>query len=130
MPTSPITHSEALHRMTELPSLADRYRGLPGFPEVEWSSVPILTKDDFRAAFPDAMHRARTRSYGAIVLGSGGTTSEPKLSLIPSGQYIDEVAAQWQPLTNDDVLVNYDTPGRLCSSHNFFQRWPTVRAQS
>ncbi|MFI9511223.1 AMP-binding protein [Nocardia sp. NPDC052566] len=111
---------DVLHRMMELPSLADRYRALVGSSVPDWHRVPILTKDDFRSAFADVLVWARDQPHGAIVLGSGGTTAQPKLSLIPSGQLIDDIRQEWDPLTPDDVLVNYDTPGRLSASHNFY----------
>ncbi|MFD4669609.1 AMP-binding protein [Lentzea sp. NPDC058450] len=120
MPSAPPAAMAALRRMTELPSLADRYAELPGFPEPDWDQVPILTKDDFRSAFADVLERARAAHHGAFVLGSGGTTSAPQLSLIPSGQFVADVRELWDPVARDEVMVNLDTPGRLCASHNFF----------
>lgn len=111
---------ELLHRMRELPTLGERYRHLDKVSKPALTDLPVLTKDDFRTAFPDVLARARRRGHGALVLGSGGTTSKPKLSLVPSEQMIDDIRAQWNPLAEPDILVNYDTPGRLCSSHNFF----------
>ncbi|MHC0429348.1 AMP-binding protein [Streptomyces sp. O3] len=109
-----------LDRMAELPSLSERYEQARGLAEPALADLPVLTKDDFRTALPDVLRRARRRPHGSIVLGSGGTTSAPKLSLIPSSQLIEAVSGAWSPLDREDVLVNYDTPGRLSSSHNFF----------
>jgi phenylacetate-coenzyme A ligase PaaK-like adenylate-forming protein len=115
---------EALHRllsrMREMRSFRDRYPDPVGVASIALSDLPVLTKDDFRTAFPDTLRLARSRPHGALVLGSGGTTSAPKLSLVPSRQMISEIHREWHPLDADDVLINYDTPGRLCSSHNFF----------
>ncbi|MEU1037956.1 AMP-binding protein [Streptomyces sp. NPDC005551] len=109
-----------LERMAEIPSLSDRYDDARALAEPALRDLPILTKDDFRGALPDVLRVARSRRHGSIVLGSGGTTSTPKLSFIASGQLIEAIAAEWSPLDHQDVLVNYDTPGRLSSSHNFF----------
>ncbi|GGM13715.1 hypothetical protein GCM10010129_67200 [Streptomyces fumigatiscleroticus] len=112
--------SALLERMAEFPSLSGRYDDARALAEPDLRDLPILTKDDFRGALPDVLNVARSRRHGSLVLGSGGTTSTPKLSFIPSGQMIEAIAAQWSPLDHRDVLVNYDTPGRLSSSHNFF----------
>jgi phenylacetate-CoA ligase len=105
--------------MRAFPSLRDRYTGFSG---TDLRELPILTKADFQAALADTIGMARGRHYGSLVLGSGGTTSAPKLSLMPSAMFVTELREHWNPLGADDVIVNYDTPGRLCSSHNFFNR--------
>ncbi|MEU8432832.1 AMP-binding protein [Streptomyces sp. NPDC029216] len=119
-PDTPIPVPALLERMAEIPALSGRYDDARALAQPQLSDLPILTKDDFRSALPDVLRRARRRTHGAIVLGSGGTTSTPKLSFISSGQLVEAIAAEWSPLGHQDVLVNYDTPGRLCSSHNFF----------
>jgi phenylacetate-CoA ligase len=106
-----------LSRLRGMPTLRDRYTGIE-----EFRDFPILTKDHLRTALPDTLRLARQRDTGSLVLGSGGTTSAPKLSLIPSGMFVTNLERHWSPLGPDDILVNYDTPGRLCSSHNFFNR--------
>ncbi|MFC4495748.1 AMP-binding protein [Streptomyces ovatisporus] len=111
---------ELLARMDDMPSLGPLYEKARSLPAPRLGDLPVLTKDDFRSALPDTVRRARARGHGSLVLGSGGTTSAPKLSLVPSGQMIGEIREVWDPLDSDDVLVNYDTPGRLCSSHAFF----------
>ncbi|MFE5294900.1 phenylacetate--CoA ligase family protein [Streptomyces sp. NPDC056632] len=100
--------------------LAEAYGHLDGVAEPALTEVPVLTKDDFRAALPGTMARARDARFGSLVYASGGTTASPKLSLIPSHMFVPDVAAHWNPLTADDVLLNYDTPGLLSSAHNFF----------
>ena len=117
---------ELLARVGEMPLLSPLYDGARSLPDPELSDLPVLTKDDFRSALPDTVRRARERGHGAIVLGSGGTTSAPKLSLVPSGQMIEEIREVWDPLSTSDVLVNYDTPGRLCSSARLLQRTGTL----
>jgi phenylacetate-CoA ligase len=120
IPVGGIPIGALLERMAELPSLSGRYDAARRLANPTLDDLPVLTKDDFRDALPDTLRRARRRPHGSLVLGSGGTTSRPKLSFIPSGQLIEDIAARWSPLGHEDVLVNYDTPGRLCSSHNFF----------
>ncbi|QPP07359.1 phenylacetate--CoA ligase [Streptomyces bathyalis] len=117
---SPEVVRRLLDRMSDLPSLSHLYDKARSLPDPALGDLPVLTKDDFRTALPDTVLRARRRAHGSLVLGSGGTTSAPKLSLVPSGQMIEEIRTVWDPLSADDVLVNYDTPGRLCSSHAFF----------
>jgi phenylacetate-coenzyme A ligase PaaK-like adenylate-forming protein len=122
--TTPVPDSSVpklLARVAGLAALGDKYRGLlDARGPIALSDLPILTKDDFRSALDDVLRSARSRRHGALIYGSGGTTSAPKLSLIPSGMFVTDILAHWRPLAADDVLVNLDTPGRLCSSHNFF----------
>lgn len=108
-----------LTRMRALPSLRHRY---PDGDDVALSDLPILTKEDLRTALGDTLRLARERPSGALVLGSGGSTSAPKLSLMPSAMFVTDLRRHWDPLSSRDVLINYDTPGRLCSSHNFWNR--------
>lgn len=57
---------------------------------------------------------------GALVLGSGGTTAEPKLSVIPSHLFIPGILRCWNPLTPDGVLVNCNNGSELGSMNPFF----------
>jgi phenylacetate-coenzyme A ligase PaaK-like adenylate-forming protein len=103
-----------------VPAFREKYADFVGRGPVELEELPILTKDELAGALDDLVEVARARPAGAYVYGSGGTTSAPKLSLIPSEMFVPEVLAEWRPLTPRDVLVNFNTPGRLWSSHNFF----------
>jgi phenylacetate-CoA ligase len=89
---------------------------------VELTDLPILSKEDFRGAQRDLMARVRRSDTGALVLGSGGTTAKPKLSLIPSDMFIGDLVQHWRPLGADDVLVNLNNGGELGSMHPFYNR--------
>ena len=112
---------DALAAASAVPAFRAKYADFAGDGDsVELRDLPVLTKDELAGALDDLVRLARERPRGAFVYGSGGTTSAPKLSLIPSGMFVPEVLAEWRPLERDDVLVNFNTPGRLWSSHNFF----------
>ncbi|GGK73822.1 phenylacetate--CoA ligase family protein [Mangrovihabitans endophyticus] len=111
---------QLVQRVATLPALREKYRGMLGSAMPALADVPVLTKDEMRMALDDLVERARDAEFGAYVYGSGGTTSAPKLSLIPSDMFVPDIVRRWRPLDPGDVLVNMNTPGRLWSSHNFF----------
>jgi phenylacetate-coenzyme A ligase PaaK-like adenylate-forming protein len=108
-------------RVAEIPGFGDQYREFlrPGG-ALRLTDLPIITKDTFRDSFEKILRHGRDQPHGAFVYGSGGTTSAPKLSLIDTGMFISQIRPHWNPLTSDDVLVNFGTTARLYSSHNFF----------
>lgn len=112
---------QVVSRVAEIPVFGERYREfLRPHGELRLTDLPVVTKDDFRTAFENILRYGQDRERGAFVYGSGGTTSEPKLSLIDTGMFISQIRPHWNPLTSDDVLVNFGTAARLYSSHNFF----------
>ncbi|NYI06950.1 phenylacetate--CoA ligase family protein [Allostreptomyces psammosilenae] len=118
--------AEDLHRLlaevSRLPRLRHLYQGLAERPagSVRLADLPVLTKEQISDALEDVVLQARGRGHGAYVYGSGGTTSAPRLSLVPTSMFVPEILRHWSPLSPRDVLVNFNTPGRLWSSHNFF----------
>ncbi|MFY1587093.1 AMP-binding protein [Micromonospora sp. WMMD734] len=115
----------ALRRMyahaSSLPTLRDKYAGVPDDGgELSLGDMPVLTKDELAGALDDLVAAARARSIGAYLYGSGGTTSKPKLSVVPTGMFVSAVRREWNPLAPDDMLVNFYSTGQLWSSHNFF----------
>lgn len=111
-----------LARVTTLSALRPRYTGLDTSRPVPLAEVPVLTKDDFGTARPDLLAHARRRSEGTIVLGSGGTTSQPKLSVLPSRMFLPDMQAAWSPLDSTDVLLNCNNGGELGSMNPFYNR--------
>lgn len=110
-----------LGRVADIPTLVDKYRDHLGAGTVpDLTDLPLLTKDELNTALDDVIAGARRLPFGSYVYGSGGTTSAPKLSLIPSDMFLPDIVRDWRPLDPDDVLVNMNNPGRLWSSHNFF----------
>ncbi|MGJ7416173.1 AMP-binding protein [Streptomyces cinereoruber] len=117
----------AVSRVAEIPALRSVYAEFTGSAEfgtrsgeLALTDLPVLTKPDIAEILDDLVAVARQRPHGAYVYGSGGTTSAPKLSLVPTGMFVEDILEHWSPLAPDDVLVNFNTPGRLWSSHNFF----------
>ncbi|MBF2717663.1 AMP-binding protein [Agrobacterium vitis] len=101
-----------------IPELADAYA--PFQHGALLSSLPILQKSDFRAMKESLLARARSQPAGAIVLGSGGTTSEPLISVIPSGMFLDRITRVWDPLEANDVVMNLNLGAELGSMSPFF----------
>ncbi|PCI04095.1 MAG: hypothetical protein COB78_07105 [Hyphomicrobiales bacterium] len=87
---------------------------------VPLESLPILRKAHFRSVKDSLLNRARKRSGGAVILGSGGTTSEPLISVIPSGMFLKQIRQVWDPLKPDDVVANLNVGGELGSMFPFF----------
>ncbi|MGC4814788.1 phenylacetate--CoA ligase family protein [Micromonospora sp. DT228] len=115
----------ALRRMYEnvssLPALREKYAGERNDGgELSIETLPVLTKDELAGALDDIVAAARSRSIGAYLYGSGGTTSKPKLSVVPTGMFVAAIRREWQPLSPNDMLVNFYSTGQLWSSHNFF----------
>ena len=101
-----------------LPELREQYSSYAHGTLLE--SLPVLSKSHFRSVKKSLLDRARSRSSGAVVLGSGGTTSEPLISVIPSGMFLDKIRQVWDPLKPDDVVMNLNTGGELGSMFPFF----------
>lgn len=107
----------------DLPALSDKYaRFTAADGPVPLAELPVLSKDDFAAVRADVLARARTRDHGTVIFGTGGTTSEPKLSVVPGDMFIEEICAQWRPLGHDDVLLNCNTGSELGSMNPFYNR--------
>ncbi|MBA2695034.1 MAG: AMP-binding protein [Actinobacteria bacterium] len=111
-----------LARATELAALRPRYAHVDTSRPVRLADLPVLTKDDFAAARADLLARARAESAGSVVLGSGGTTSRPKLSVLPSEMFLPDMLTAWTPLDADDVLLNCNNGGELGSMNPFYNR--------
>lgn len=111
-----------LERVIGLPTLRPRYAGVDTAPPVGLTDLPVLTKDDFAAARADVLAKARANSAGTVVLGSGGTTSKPKLSALPSRMFLPDMLAAWSPLKPGDVLLNCNNGSELGSMHPFYNR--------
>jgi phenylacetate-coenzyme A ligase PaaK-like adenylate-forming protein len=110
-----------IDRASAMPTLRAKYQPFSGSDaEVPLGELPVLTKEELADALPDIVAAASAASQGAYIYGSGGTTSRPKLSLIPTGMFVSDILKSWNPLDSHDVLINFYSTGRLWSSHNFF----------
>tara|TARA_B100000767_G_scaffold273808_1_gene305038 strand:+ start:815 stop:1999 length:1185 start_codon:yes stop_codon:yes gene_type:complete len=56
-----------------------------------------------------------------MLVSSGGTTGQPKLTFIPHDQGITRVSQEWPALVPGDTLINAFHPGRLWGSHYLLQ---------
>lgn len=111
---------DLLARASRAPSLRRKYAEQLAADAPVWSELPALTKGELNDALEELRTLDPRQRGGAYYYASGGTMSEPRLSLIPGEMFIADILAQWQPLTPDDVLVNLFTPGRLWSAHYFY----------
>ncbi|MTE15659.1 AMP-binding protein [Nocardia aurantiaca] len=109
-----------LHRLARLPAVADRYLPLLDVESIDTTALPLLSKSDLESVFPALLQQHRESDAGAYLYASGGTTSAPKLSLIPTDMFVPDILPHWRPLDRRDVIANIYSPGRLWSSHNFF----------
>ncbi|HEX2581987.1 MAG TPA: hypothetical protein VHL08_08460 [Dongiaceae bacterium] len=64
---------------------------------------------------------ARSRREPMMLVSSGGTTGQPKLTFIPQDQGITRVAREWPALGPGNTMVNCFHPGRLWGSHYLLQ---------
>ena len=103
----------SLARLRAVPALAARYGGVTLGSLADLSAVPVLTKDDLQVAL--AHLRPRAAQGATWVFQSGGSTGSPQLGYAPTGLYMAEVSAHWQPLGPDDVFVNGWGAGKLWS---------------
>jgi phenylacetate-coenzyme A ligase PaaK-like adenylate-forming protein len=63
---------------------------------------------------------------GSILMSSGGTTGEPKLTWVSYHMSLERITRYWRPLNSGSVLLNLFNPGRLWGSHYYMQelaRW-------
>ncbi|MFF2571429.1 phenylacetate--CoA ligase family protein [Streptomyces sp. NPDC058084] len=105
-----------LGRLRQVPELAARYRGCADVRTLDdVAALPPLLKDDLNVALAHLRPRAE---HGATWLfQSGGSTGAPKLGHAPTGFYMAEVHAHWQPLEREDVFVNAWGAGRMWGAH-------------
>ncbi|GAB3227397.1 hypothetical protein GCM10027447_18460 [Glycomyces halotolerans] len=62
----------------------------------------------------------RARRHGGLVVSSGGTTGEPKLTVIAPDMGIPRLRETWDPLGPGDVLLNLFSAGRMWGAHHFY----------
>lgn len=105
-----------------LPALRSHYADVDTSRPVRLTDLPVLTKDDFAAAKADLLARAKASAAGSVVLGSGGTTSRPKLSVLPSEMFLPDMLVAWSPLDSGDMLLNCNNGSELGSMNPFYQR--------
>jgi len=92
--------------------------GAPAVPDTAagLADLPVTGPDEIFA-----VSHAVTRQTGALLLSSGGTTGQPKLTYVAYHQALDRLLRQWRPLVGGDLLLNLFTPGRLWASHYYMQ---------
>jgi phenylacetate-CoA ligase len=117
-PTDDIGH--LLARAARLPSMRAKYGDRLGAAEPDWADLPVLTKEELNTAIEELLAGEPGERGGAYMYASGGTMSEPRLSLIPGDMFVPDILAHWRPLDSHDVLVNLFTPGRMWSAHYFY----------
>lgn len=105
-----------LAQLRRVPALAGRYAGIdPPETLAELAALPVMLKDDLQVALAHLRPRA---AYGATwVFQSGGSTGSPQVGYAPTGLYMAEVYANWQPLGADDVFVNGWSAGKMWGAH-------------
>ncbi|ROO58940.1 phenylacetate-CoA ligase [Micromonospora sp. Llam0] len=80
------------------------------------ADLPVTGPDEIFA-----VSHVVTRQTGGLLLSSGGTTGQPKLTYVAYHQALDRLLRQWRPLVTGDLLLNLFTPGRLWASHYYMQ---------
>lgn len=113
----------AVERAWRLPHFRRKYgRRAPVARAHELEGLPPMDKADLAACADAVKERTRAAGAGAYVFGSGGTTGTPKLSFISGDFFLDEIVQVWRPLARGDVLLNTFAPGKLWSSHYFYNQ--------
>ena len=65
--------------------------------------------------------RNQSVTSGGVLMSSGGTTGDPKLTWVPHTMAIDRITKHWKPINSHSVLLNLFNPGRLWGSHYYMQ---------
>jgi phenylacetate-CoA ligase len=65
--------------------------------------------------------RNQSVTSGGVLMSSGGTTGEPKLTWVPHTMAMDRITKHWKPINSHSVLLNLFNPGRLWGSHYYMQ---------
>lgn len=112
-----------LQRAKTMPSLAAKYADIGKIENAaDLKRVPILTKKELLAAFPDLTAKLMKSPMRAFIVSSGGSTGEPVTVFAPDHFFIEDICRQWRPLERGDIFCNLLSPGRLWIGHNFFNR--------
>jgi phenylacetate-coenzyme A ligase PaaK-like adenylate-forming protein len=110
-----------VQRARQISHFQAKYQGISDLVnEDTFLKLPSIDKLDLRAGFLEMCQLTLNERLGTYLFSSGGTTSQPLLSLIPCHMFIQDIIKHWRPLTQDDVLCNLYTPGRMWSAHYFY----------
>ena len=115
-----------LARVARLPSMRAKYGDRLAGAGTDWAELPVLTTEELNVAIGEVRAGPTGGRGAAYLYASGGTMSEPRLSLIPGDMFVPDILAHWHPLDPDDVLVNLFTPGRMWSAHYFYNAVATA----
>jgi len=120
-----------VHDFSAVNRILDRIQGLPQFRSryesigavttaADFERIPLMTKEDFRAALGELRSGSEQQTEPRYLFSSGGTLGSPQLSLIPGHMFLDDILVHWHPLDRTDILCNMFLPGKLWSSHYFY----------
>src|SRR6266478_695220 len=113
--------TRVLERARKLRIFAGKYDGLgPVRSAEELERIPSMDLEDHNAALAELRALSISEAKPSYIFASGGTIATPKLSLMPSGMFVEDIVGEWAPLTRRDVLANLYTPGRMWSAHYFY----------
>ena len=73
-----------------------------------------------------ARSEERARSAGGVFVASGGTSGEPKLTVMAPDLGVPRVMADWRPLGPGDVLLNLFSTGKMWGAHYFYNALATA----
>ena len=79
---------------------------------------------DFAVSGPAEIYattRAAAARGGSVLMSSGGTTGQPKLTWVPHGMGLERLMRTWRPLHTGNVLLNLFNAGRMWGSHYYMQ---------
>ncbi len=112
-----------VERARRIDHLKHRYRDLSGPKSLEdFLALPLLDKDDIANIGFDLLYSAAQSDRSSLVFSSGGSTGRPKLSVVEGQLGVPDIVREWQPLHRSDVVLNLFAPGKLWSSHYFYNQ--------
>ncbi|MDR6226589.1 AMP-binding protein [Desmospora profundinema] len=108
-----------LQKMRRIRKMESRYEGVgPVFDESDFKLISFMNKQDFKTVLEEI--REKPRPQKGYLFSSGGTLGSPQINLIPSHLFLDDIIKNWKPLDSEDVFCNLFLPGKMWSSHYFY----------
>ncbi len=110
--------NRVIERARSLPSIAAAYVGVgPVSTVADLSSVPTMTTATVATAFADVLASSIAHPSGMFLFSSGGTTAQPRHTLVPGEMSVRALTNGWSPFRSTDVVLNTFDAGRGWAIH-------------
>ncbi|OLZ61272.1 hypothetical protein AV521_43870 [Streptomyces sp. IMTB 2501] len=121
---------QALDHARTFQMLRDKYEKLQDVPSPDLADIPLLSREEFRAAIWDRAKDGFLQEGNNSLYVGGGRLDNPTATLVPHGLFAADILAEWRPLAADDVLINLCMGSKLCPAYDLSNALATLSGAS